>query len=923
MRIKIKTLNQILSALLAALLLFHPYLGVRALAEGELTEPQPEVTAENNQTGTDADNTAEAQADENTTVNNDNNAEVENNLEVESNTGDNTVSTEPLTADASSEPTPTPSPSADACSTACPELSPTPSAEPTITPELVVESPTPSPCEEEDSASDSSASPENSSSEPEPLTLTEEVAIDGSTGDGVVAENQNTGDNSNNESLSLDGEGVVVNNENQAEIKNDLVAEGITGENTIEGEDSKIETGNAVAEANLVNVVNTNLVGSDFWQAIINLFEDSQENIDLTQIEGIENLDLQLISVLAQNFNTGSDSTNFSLALLLSLFAVYNENTATLTNNVDLLAASGQNQIVGEDGTIKTGNAEAYLNLFNMVNTNLIGSDWFFGIINLFGQLQGDIILPYELQFLYEDNQGLSPYATISAANAETGDGSENQAVAGTETTLEISNFNEADLTNNVSVSANSGENEIIGDGEIQTGNAEAKANLLNLVNTNIFGSNWLLLVINNFGDWVGNLSGWWGNTLTIGKTTFAWIRLPGGGQLGSNGVTASNENTGEGSVNEAMAQQINSVTIENTNIATVSNNLSVVADSGNNSIEGESASIQTGNATARANLFNFINTNIIGNHWFFGVINIFDQFMGNIIFPRPDLIVSKGASQATLKPGEQVAFSLNYQNSGRLWAKDVVVTDILPAGMIFLSASDGGVYQNGQVIWQLGKIESGQGGSLGVVVQINPEIAQNGELVNIAQINTSTAEPNQDNNRSSAGVVIAVSSSSSSGSGSNNSSGGENGSSSSGVGGSGDSSQASSAQTTTALASSKMTGFSAGALGAQTETGELGEALAEEGAVAGAQDGPVCWGWLVLPLAGGGLLGAYYGISGKQRRKFWWLVPIGTAALVFLGDQYLAHRFFTPSHFCQWTWLGSLLAAAVPTGPYLWLTKK
>lgn len=916
MRIKIKTLNQILSALLAAVLLFHPYLGVRALAEGELTEPQPEVTAENNQTGEDSTNTAEAQVEQETTVNNDNIADVENNVNVESNTGDNTISDEPLTTDVSSEPTPTPSPSADACLVNCPELLPTPSAEPTIMPELVVESLTPSPCEEEDPVSDLGASSEDSSTESDPLPLTEEITIDGSTGNGVVAENQNTGDNSNNNSLSLAGEGVVVSNENQAEIKNDLVAEGITGENTIEGEDAKIETGNAVAEADVVNVVNTNLVGSDFWQAIINLFEDSQENIDLTKIEGIENLDPELISVLAQNFNTGSDSTNFSLALLLSLFAVYNENTATLTNNVDLLATSGQNKIVGEDGTIETGNAEANLNLFNMVNTNLIGSDWFFGVINLFGQLEGDIILPYELQFLFEDNQGFSPYSTVSATNTETGDGSENQALAGAETSLEISNFNEAEVTNNISVSANSGENTIIGDGEIQTGNAEAQANLLNLINTNIFGSNWLLLTINNFGDWVGNLSGWWGNTLTIGKTTFAWIRLPGG-EVTSGEVAASNENTGDGSVNGALAQQTCSMEIENSNVATVSNNLNVVADSGNNSIEGESASIQTGNAEAKANLFNLINTNIIGNHWYFGVINIFNQFIGDIIFPRSDLVLNKGASQVTLRPGEQVSFSLNYQNSGRLWAKDVVVTDILPVGMIFLSASNGGVYQNGQIVWQLGEVEAGQGGSLGVVVQIDSGMA-NGELVNVAQITTSTADSNQGNNQSSVGVAILASSSSGS-----NSSGGDSGSSSSGTGGSGDSSQASSSETTTVLASSVGTGFASGALGAQAEEGELGEALAEKGAVAGAQDEPICWGWLVLPLAGGGLLGAYYGISGKQRRRLWWLVPIGTAALVFLGDHYLAHRFFTPSHFCQWTWLGSLLSAAIPTGPYLYLARK
>ncbi|MCJ7792782.1 MAG: fibronectin type III domain-containing protein [Candidatus Marinimicrobia bacterium] len=628
MKRRIKIINKCLSALLAVILLFRPGIGVVVLAEGEITEPQPEVTAENSQTGTDTTNTAGALETQEATVNNDNQANVENNLEVDSNTGENTISPEPIPFLESS---PTPDPLIEPCGSACPEPSLAPSplpllVEPTSSPDLILESPLPSPCGEENPLNS------DSSSDTTPLQLTEEIPIEGSVENGVVVENQNTGDNSNNDALALAGEGVVVSNENQATIQNDLVANGITGENTVEGDDSQIETGNAIAGADAVNVVNTNIVGEDFWQLIINQFEDSQGDLDLSNLEGLGVLNAEFISVLVSNLQTGSDSTNFALATLLCLFAVYNDNLATLTNNLDLLASSGGNQIVGEDGTLQTGNADALLNLFNMVNTNLVGSDWFFGVINLFGQLEGDIILPNEWLFLGEDGSG---GASTAATNLGTGADSNNQALVGDNNSFNVSNVNNADLTNNVTVLANSGENAIIGDGSIETGDANAQANLLNIVNTNIVGSRWVLLVINNMGEWMGEVLGWWGHLFTIGNTTLAWVQLPLLGDGNAAETAALNSETGDGSDNLALTQSQSSSVVENNNVATVENNIGVTADTGNNQIVGEDGTIQTGNASAIANLFNFLNTNIIGNHWYFCMINIFDRFVGNIRFFR------------------------------------------------------------------------------------------------------------------------------------------------------------------------------------------------------------------------------------------------------------------------------------------------
>jgi len=595
---KKKLKKQPLAILLAFLLVINPMVATYAYSEAE--EPTTPVVEESSSQPA---NEAVAEETDVTTVTNENEAAIENNLEVDSNTGDNTISTETIP---SSELSPTPEALIEPCSTSCPEASLEPTPQPSVEP--------------------------TSSSDSTPLPLSEEIPIDGSPINEAVIENQNSGDNSDGNSLSLAGEGVVVNNENQATIKNDLVVEGVTGENQTSGDNSQATTGTAEAQIDAVNVVNTNIVGEDFWQLIINQFEDSQGDLDLSSIEGLENLNTDLISVLAVNLQTGSDSTNMALATLLCLFAVYNENLATLTNNLDLLASSGNNQLVGDDGTLQTGDASALLNLFNMVNTNLIGSDWFFGVINLFGQLEGDIILPNEWLFLGEE--GLGGDSSVTAANLETGAGSSNQALAESNTSLTVNNNNEADLINNVTVLANSGENAIIGSGTIETGNANANLNLLNIVNTNIVGSRWVLLVINNMGEWMGEVLGWWGNLLTIGNTTLAWVQLPLLGE-GDSAVTALNSETGEGSDNLAIAQSQSSTVIENNNVVTVENNVGVTANTGNNQIQGSGATLQTGNASAVANLFNFLNTNIIGNHWYFCMINIFDRFVGNILFHR------------------------------------------------------------------------------------------------------------------------------------------------------------------------------------------------------------------------------------------------------------------------------------------------
>jgi uncharacterized repeat protein (TIGR01451 family) len=72
-----------------------------------------------------------------------------------------------------------------------------------------------------------------------------------------------------------------------------------------------------------------------------------------------------------------------------------------------------------------------------------------------------------------------------------------------------VENSNNAYIENNVFVSAQTGGNTALGeDGAfISTGDAYASANITNIANTNIIGQNWLLAIINIFGDFNGDVA--------------------------------------------------------------------------------------------------------------------------------------------------------------------------------------------------------------------------------------------------------------------------------------------------------------------------------------------------------------------------------------------------------------------------------
>lgn len=102
---------------------------------------------------------------------------------------------------------------------------------------------------------------------------------------------------------------------------------------------------------------------------------------------------------------------------------------------------------------------------------------------------------------------------------------------------------------------------------------------------------------------------------------------------------------------------------------------------------------------------------------------------------PRPQLTLSKTANKSlvvpatttndsTGTPSNRVTFTLSYANVGNATAQSVVLSDPLPAGFTYVSASPvpstaPAVGSNGTVGWNLGNLAAGASGSVSVVAQV------------------------------------------------------------------------------------------------------------------------------------------------------------------------------------------------------------
>ena len=471
-------------------------------------------------------------------------------------------------------------------------------------------------------------------------------------------------------SLSSGIEDLISGNQNKTEIANTGSSSAGTGQNEASSLNnngsSLIYTGNANAQANVVNVANTNIIDSNGFLVLYNVFADYFGSLDLRNWF---------------NFEPGPCPSGCQLIENLN---VANVNTATVSNDIFVSASSGENIASSSNGdaTILSGDANAGANVVNLVNTNIVGSNYLLIALNNFGDWIGDIVLPDKTFF--EKLLSLNfPQATINQnSNNSTNINNDNQAA------VENSLNSQTDTGGNLSQGGNS---------TIATGNGQSSTNVANFINQNIYDSGNLFILIKVHGQWIGNVYG-----LPEGAT---WHEENGQIIVQGNGQTASG--SGETGINSNENSQ--TVNISNTNNAIIKNNVNVFALTGNNqviSLNGN-ANVLSGNAKAGTNVLNMVNTNIIGRNWVFALINIFGDWQGNLSFGQPDLFLG----------GKVEIDSLNYEftiiNRGDAPATNIQLTNSFSENQNISNPGTGTVLNDNQLYWNLGTLEPGEGATV------------------------------------------------------------------------------------------------------------------------------------------------------------------------------------------------------------------
>lgn len=488
---------------------------------------------------------------------------------------------------------------------------------------------------------------------------------------------------------NIDGVGVtnastiLAQTDNTADLTNNSDAQAITGENNADGgeELATLVTGDAVASAEAVNVVNTNIFNSDGLVLFLNPMQG----------DGLDIRDFDLTYFLDEG--PGASPTEYGCTVLSCLnssaLKVLNKNVATVDNDVYVRAATGDNMATSTEGGsayIRTGDAYAAANVLNLVNTNFINSSYLVLGFNNFGDLNDDIVLP-DADFF---DQVLAGGASLPELNSSS---------------YVVSNDNDENFTGTATAKAMTGENIAttagLGSGDITTGTADSFATSYTAANQTRVGGASVLFSFNVYGDWSGQIKG-----LPSG---LSWRTTANGFEIYSTGAASPLQSEDLG--------QFNSSTFlaTSTNVATIDTNVEVLAETGRNTtdtVDGN-GEIRTGDAYASANVVNLVNTNIVGRNWMFGTFNIFGDWSGDIAFGgfNPDLAVTATTqTPGPLSPDAEVKYNFTVQNKGDVSAHDVLLEATYDKDLLTFTRTNlrGRTTPTG-VRWELGSLAPGE----------------------------------------------------------------------------------------------------------------------------------------------------------------------------------------------------------------------
>jgi hypothetical protein len=399
----------------------------------------------------------------------------------------------------------------------------------------------------------------------------------------------NTGPNSNNTSNSTTNNNGFFNGFLNVQITNTIGSSAHTGnasviQNTNGGD---AISGDAETIANILNMLQSSWDPSNGDPAVFRADINGDVNGDLL-------LDPDVIDTTGPNsVNTTNSTTNNNLQ-------VNAQANGTINNNINLDASSGDATVAGNTngGNAKSGDAKTVVNLINMINSAIAAKRSFVGVLNINGNLNGDILLPdWLLQSLVQN----------------TGPNSNNTSNQTDNTTINANLTDNQTINNNLDSDASSGTANVSNNtsgGSATTGSANTNVTVLNLTGKKVDSKNAILVFVNVFGKWVG---------LILDK--------PAGT------TSALLANTGPNSNNASNSTTNTNVDIDETSNNTINNNLDLHAETGDASVTGNTSggNATSGDAYVGANIANIMGSELNIGDWF-GVlfINVFGSWVGS-----------------------------------------------------------------------------------------------------------------------------------------------------------------------------------------------------------------------------------------------------------------------------------------------------
>mgnify|MGYP000869349735 FL=1 len=239
-------------------------------------------------------------------------------------------------------------------------------------------------------------------------------------------------------------------------------------------------TGDATAIATLVNMLQSsgNIFGSDGNAVVFNTTISGDVTGDIL-------LDPSLIGSIQPSGTptsglTGTNDVNHSTT------------AASVTNDLSIAAATGDALVAANTnaGNATSGNATAVANVLNFLNSTVVSGKSFLGIINIDGNLNGDILLPPG----FIDELLANNIPTVSVAVPLSGQGTLDTSVS-------------QSITNAVTATANSGNATVdknTNAGSATSGNGTTNITTFNLTGNSVIGKNALLVFVNVLGTCYG-----------------------------------------------------------------------------------------------------------------------------------------------------------------------------------------------------------------------------------------------------------------------------------------------------------------------------------------------------------------------------------------------------------------------------------